>query len=420
MSDRIREKLQILADAAKYDVSCSSSGSDRKNKNKGLGDASHSGICHSYTEDGRCVSLLKILFSNVCIFDCAYCVSRRSNDVQRAAFTVQEVVDLTINFYRRNYIEGLFLSSGIFKSADHTMERMLQVVKKLRLEENYNGYIHLKTIPGASPELIHEAGLYADRMSINLEMPTEIGLKTFAPEKSHQEVQKDLGLVRDRLIQLKDERQIIKHVPKYVPAGQTTQMVVGAHQESDQDVLFMADKHYKEFKLKRVYFSGYIPINTENNYLPAVGSAPPLLRENRLYQSDWLMRFYGFEVNEIVNEKHPNLDLDVDPKLSWALRHPEQFPVDLNRADYQMILRVPGIGVKSAKKIVQARRFGKIHIDLLKKLGVAYQRAKFFIRCEDSPKFQKELSSSFIRQQILTQGSSKYVQQLSPQLSLGF
>ncbi|MCH4244235.1 putative DNA modification/repair radical SAM protein [Acinetobacter gerneri] len=419
MSDRIREKLQILADAAKYDVSCSSSGSDRKNKDKGLGDTG-SGICHSYTEDGRCVSLLKILFSNVCIFDCAYCVSRRSNDVKRAAFTVQEVIDLTINFYRRNYIEGLFLSSGIFKSADYTMERMLQVVKKLRLEENFNGYIHLKTIPGASAEIIHEAGLYVDRMSINLEMPTEDGLKKFAPEKTHQEVQKDLGIVRDRLIQFKDERKIIKSVPKFVPAGQTTQMVVGAHQETDQDIIMMADRHYKEFKLKRVYYSGYIPINSDEKSLPMIGSAPPLLRENRLYQSDWLMRFYGFAAEEIVDQRYPNLDLDVDPKLSWALRHPEMFPIDINQADYQMILRVPGIGLKSAKKIVQARRFSKIHIDQLKKMGVAYNRAQYFIRCADTPQFKKEQQPFQIRQQILQAGQSKYTAQLSPQLSLGF
>ncbi|WP_312969091.1 putative DNA modification/repair radical SAM protein [Acinetobacter gerneri] len=419
MSDRIREKLQILADAAKYDVSCSSSGSDRKNKDKGLGDTG-SGICHSYTEDGRCVSLLKILFSNVCIFDCTYCVSRRSNDVKRAAFTVQEVVDLTINFYRRNYIEGLFLSSGIFKSADYTMERMLQVVKKLRLEENFNGYIHLKTIPGASAEIIHEAGLYVDRMSINLEMPTEDGLKKFAPEKTHQEVQKDLGIVRDRLIQFKDERKIIKSVPKFVPAGQTTQMVVGAHQETDQDIIMMADRHYKEFKLKRVYYSGYIPINSDEKSLPMIGSAPPLLRENRLYQSDWLMRFYGFAAEEIVDQRYPNLDLDVDPKLSWALRHPEMFPIDINQADYQMILRVPGIGLKSAKKIVQARRFSKIHIDQLKKMGVAYNRAQYFIRCADTPQFKKEQQPFQIRQQILQAGQSKYTAQLSPQLNLGF
>lgn len=419
MSDRIREKLQILADAAKYDVSCSSSGSNRKNKDKEVGNTGN-GICHSYTEDGRCVSLLKILFSNVCIFDCSYCVSRRSNDVKRAAFTVQEVVDLTINFYRRNYIEGLFLSSGIFKSADHTMERMLQVVKKLRLEENFNGYIHLKTIPGASQEIITEAGLYVDRMSINLEMPTEAGLQKFAPEKTHAEVQKDLGIVRDRLIQLKDERKLIKTVPKFVPAGQTTQMVVGAHSETDQDIILMADRHYKEFKLKRVYFSGYIPINPEEKALPAVGSAPPLLRENRLYQSDWLMRFYEFSADEIVDDQHPNLDLDIDPKLSWALRHPEAFPVDINRADYKIILRVPGIGVRSAKKIVQARRFGQIHIDQLKRMGVAYNRAQHFIRCADTPKFKKDQQSHQIRQQILQSGQSKYQQQLSPQLGLAF
>jgi putative DNA modification/repair radical SAM protein len=419
MSDRIREKLQILADAAKYDVSCSSSGSNRKNKDKGLGNTG-SGICHSYTEDGRCVSLLKILFSNVCIYDCAYCVSRRSNDVKRAAFTVQEVVDLTMNFYRRNYIEGLFLSSGIFKSADYTMERMLQVVKKLRLEENFNGYIHLKTIPGASQEIITEAGLYVDRMSINLEMPTEAGLQKFAPEKTHAEVQKDLGIVRDRLIQFKDERKLIRSVPKFVSAGQTTQMVVGAHSETDQDIILMADRHYKEFKLKRVYYSGYIPINEQEKSLPAIGSAPPLLRENRLYQSDWLMRFYGFEATELVDEKHPNLDLDVDPKLAWALRHPEQFPVDLNRADYRMILRVPGIGVRSAKKIVQARRFGNIHIDQLKRIGVAYNRAQHFIRCADTPKFIKDQLPSQIRNQILQSGQSKYTQQLSPQLGFGF
>ncbi|MFN0297598.1 putative DNA modification/repair radical SAM protein [Acinetobacter albensis] len=419
MSERIREKLQILADAAKYDVSCSSSGSNRKNKDKGLGNTG-SGICHSYTEDGRCVSLLKILFSNVCIFDCSYCVSRRSNDVKRAAFTVQEVVDLTMNFYRRNYIEGLFLSSGIFKSADFTMERMLQVVKKLRLEENFNGYIHLKTIPGASQEMITEAGLYVDRMSINLEMPTEAGLQKFAPEKSHAEVQKDLGIVRDRLIQFKDERKLIRSVPKFVPAGQTTQMVVGAHSETDQDIILMAARHYKEFNLKRVYYSGYIPINEEEKALPAVGSAPPLLRENRLYQSDWLMRFYGFDARELVDEKHPNLDLDVDPKLSWALRHPEQFPIDLNSADYRMILRVPGIGVRSAKKIVQARRFGKIHIDQLKRIGVAYNRAQHFIRCADTPKFIKDQLPSQIRHQILQSGQSKYTQQLSPQLGFVF
>lgn len=419
MVERIREKLQILADAAKYDVSCSSSGSRRQNKEKGLGNTG-SGICHSYTEDGRCVSLLKILLTNVCIFDCAYCVSRRSNDVKRAAFTVQEVVDLTINFYRRNYIEGLFLSSGIFKSADYTMERMLRVVKKLRLEENFNGYIHLKAIPGASPEMITEAGLYVDRMSMNLVMPTEIGLKQFAPEKSHAEVQKDLAIVRDQFIQFQEERRVIRSTPQFVPAGQTTQMVIGAHTETDFDVLKMAHHHYHIYKLKRVYYSGYIPIQTDQTLLPAIGTPPPLLRENRLYQSDWLMRFYGFQWNELVSEHYPRLDLDVDPKLAWALRHPEYFPVDLNRADYSMILRIPGVGVRSAKKIVQARRFGSIRVDQLRKMGVAYSRAKHFITCLDHVPHQHDLQPNQLKQRILQESTSKYQQYITPQLSLGF
>ena len=418
MSERIREKLHILADAAKYDVSCSSSGSNRKNNNNGLGNSSAAGICHAFTEDGRCVSLLKILFTNVCIYDCAYCVSRRSNDIKRAAFTVEEVVQLTINFYRRNYIEGLFLSSGIVKSADHTMQRMVLIAKKLRQEERFNGYIHLKTIPGASEELIREAGLYADRMSINLEMPTEAGLKLLAPEKSHAEVRRDLGVVRNAIVQFNDERKIIRSTPKFVPAGQTTQLVVGASTETDRDVMWMAAAYYKKFELKRVYYSGYIPVRQDNR-MPALGSPPPLLRENRLYQTDWLLRFYGFQVQELLNEQHPNLDLQVDPKLSWALRHPEQFPVDINRADYQMILRVPGIGVKSALKIVQARRFGKIRIDQLKSLGVAYNRTQHFIRCADSPFQLNAPAPEQIRQMILNKSSPKASIAVS-QLSLGF
>lgn len=418
MSERLREKLNILADAAKYDVSCSSSGSNRKNKGKGVGDTG-AGICHSYTEDGRCVSLLKILFSNVCIFDCAYCVSRRSNDVQRASFTVDEVVVLTMNFYRRNYIEGLFLSSGIFKNADHTMERMLQVVKKLRLQENYNGYIHLKTIPGASEALIQEAGLYADRMSINLEMPTEAGLKLLAPEKSHAEVKHDLGIVHRSIVQFKQDRKLIRSTPRFVPAGQSTQMVVGATADTDRDVLHLADQYYKNFQLRRVYYSGYIPISQDNR-MPAIGTPPPLIRENRLYQTDWLLRFYGFGVQEIVNDAHPNLELEIDPKLSWALRHPEFFPLDINRADYQMILRVPGIGVKSARKIVQARRFGKLHSDQLQRMGVAYNRAQHFIRCADSVQSLRNPTPEEIRKRILAVANSKYATTLSPQLSLGF
>lgn len=419
MYDRIREKLTILADAAKYDVSCSSSGGNRKNTNKGIGDSSASGICHTYTEDGRCVSLLKILLTNHCIYDCAFCVSRRSNDVKRAAFTVEEVVELTMSFYRRNYIEGLFLSSGIFKNADFTMERLLRIVKKLRLEERFNGYIHLKTIPGASQELLTEAGLYADRMSINLEMPTETGLKLLAPEKSHEEVKKPLGLIQNTITQFKDEKKtgLIKSVPKFVPAGQSTQMVIGATPENDMEIMYTADKYYKDFSLKRVYYSGYIPISNDTR-MPGIGSQPPLLRENRLYQTDWLMRFYGFEVKELLNAKNPNLDIDVDPKLGWALRNLEQFPVDLNTADYQMILRVPGIGVSSAQKIVQARRFGRLYTYQVKKMGIAYSRAKFFIRCADTPYMLNELDAPRLKGLILSESSSKYLKVAQNQLSL--
>jgi putative DNA modification/repair radical SAM protein len=417
MSDRIREKLNILADAAKYDVSCSSSGSNRKNNNKGLGDANGGGICHTYTADGRCVSLLKILLTNHCIFDCAYCVSRKSNDIERAAFTVEEVVSLTMNFYRRNYIEGLFLSSGIFKNADFTMERLLKVVKKLRLEERFNGYIHLKTIPGASEELIREAGMYADRMSINLEMPTEAGLKLLAPDKSHQEVIEPLKLVQNQILQFNEEKKLIKSVPKFVPAGQSTQMVIGATPETDKDIMQTADHFYRNFNLKRVYYSGYIPISNDNR-LPILGSQPPLIRENRLYQTDWLMRFYGFNVNELLNDANPHLDIDIDPKLSWALRNLQHFPVDINVANYKMILRIPGIGVSSAKKIVQARKFGRLRIDQLKKIGVSYNRARHFIQCADTPAQIRDYQSTQIKSFILADSQSKYKKTTDNQLIL--
>ncbi|WP_421941712.1 putative DNA modification/repair radical SAM protein [Pedobacter sp.] len=417
MFDRIREKLNILADAAKYDVSCSSSGGTRKNDNKGLGNSHTSGICHTYTEDGRCVSLLKILLTNHCIYDCAFCVSRKSNDVKRAAFTVDEVVELTMNFYRRNYIEGLFLSSGIFKNADFTMERLLLIVKKLRLEQRYNGYIHLKTIPGASDELIKEAGLYADRMSINLEMPTEAGLKLLAPEKSHADVIKPLAFVQQNIVQFGEDKKLIKHVPKFVPAGQSTQMVVGATAESDKDIMYTANAFYKNYSLKRVYYSGYIPISNDNR-MPILGTQPPLLRENRLYQTDWLMRFYGFQVQEILNDENPNLEVDIDPKLSWAIRNMQHFPIDINKADYQMILRVPGIGIMSAKKIVQARKFGRLRIDQLKKIGIAYNRAKHFITCADSPYQLKDYQGTQIKAFILAESQSKYLKTAQDQLLL--
>lgn len=403
---RIEEKLMILADAAKYDVSCSSSGSNRKNKG-GLGDASGSGICHTYTEDGRCVSLLKILLTNHCIYDCAFCVSRKSNNVKRAAFSVDEVVDLTMNFYRRNYIEGLFLSSGIFKNADFTMERLMLIVKKLRLEQNFNGYIHLKSIPGASEELIKEAGMYVDRMSINLEMPTEAGLKLVAPDKDHDTVRKPLAYVDNQIKTFQSEKKLIKHVPKFVPAGQSTQMVIGATPENDFEIMSVANEFYKNYNLKRVYYSGYIPINNENSLLPQIGTTPPLVRENRLYQTDWLLRFYKFSLDEILNPNFTQLDLDIDPKLSWALRNPQFFPVDINTADYQTIIRIPGIGRQSAMKIIKARKFGKLREDQVKKMGIAFNRAKHFMICSDSIIPLGEKSTSWVKQNILSANNNK-------------
>lgn len=376
---KILEKLSILADAAKYDASCSSSGSKRANTGKGLGNSDGMGICHSYTEDGRCVSLLKILFTNHCIYDCAYCVSRRSNDVKRAAFTVEDVVDLTINFYRRNYIEGLFLSSGIFKNADYTMERLVRVAKTLRTQHNFNGYIHLKAIPGASPELLHEAGLYADRLSVNIEIPSEASLQKVAPEKNYSDIITPMNYLSDEKTRHLDEKKHFKKTPIFLPAGQSTQLIVGASPESDQQILSLASNLYQQQKLKRVYYSGYVPIATDSR-VPDL-KAPPLLRENRIYQADWLLRFYRFSVDEIVSAENPNLDLEIDPKLGYALRHPEKFPVDINTADYDMILRVPGIGVKSAQKIVSSRMHQRLHLDHLQKIGVILKRARYFIQC---------------------------------------
>ena len=416
MSERIREKLKILADAAKYDVSCSSSGSNRKNKNKGLGDTGN-GICHTYTEDGRCVSLLKILFTNVCIFDCAYCVTRKSNDIKRVSFTVQEVVDLTINFYRRNYIEGLFLSSGIFKDADHTMERLVRVAKKLRTEQNFNGYIHLKSIPGASDELMHEAGLYADRLSINLEIPTISGLKLLAPDKDHKDMFKPMNYLKNEIILKKEEKKLFKKAPSFTPAGQSSQMIIGAAKETDKDIMHTAARLYTGFNLKRVYYSGYVPVSNDNR-LPVIGTAVPMVRENRLYQTDWLMRFYGFNVNELLNDTNPNLDLDIDPKLSWALRNLNCFPIDINKANVHQILRVPGIGLQSAHKIVAARKFQQLNWDHLKKIGVALNRAKYFITCNSHQFERRDLSEMKIKQFILAGSGSKYLKTSVEQLSL--
>jgi putative DNA modification/repair radical SAM protein len=413
MWERIQEKLEILADAAKYDVSCSSSGSKRANKDKGIGNTTGTGICHSYTEDGRCVSLLKILLTNYCLYDCAYCVSRRSNDIQRAGFTVNEVVALTINFYRRNYIEGLFLSSGIFKNPDYTMERLVRVAKTLRTLHRFNGYIHLKTIPGCSEELIHEAALYADRLSVNIELPSEQSLRHLAPEKSKDSIIKPMSFLHDRITALADERKVIRHTPTFAPAGQSTQMVVGASPENDLQVMTIADSLYKKFGLRRVYYSGYVPVLSDHR-LPAPGTPVPMIRENRLYQTDWLLRFYKFSLHEVLNPQNPQLDLDIDPKLSWAFRNLDQFPVDINKAAYEMILRVPGVGISSALKIVEARRFKKLDLTDLRTLGAAFNRAKHFICTSDNR--PRDVLPSVLRRQILQQ--SKYQTTLTSQMDL--
>lgn len=417
MNERILEKLSILADAAKYDVSCSSSGSKRKNENKGLGNAEGMGICHAYTEDGRCVSLLKILLTNHCIFDCAYCVSRKSNTVKRAAFTVQEVVDLTINFYRRNYVEGLFLSSGIFSTPDDTMERLVAIARKLRTEERFNGYIHLKAIPGASDELLKEAGLYADRLSVNIEMPTEQSLQLLAPDKSQADVLKPMVYLKNEIASNQEERQQLKKAPLFAPAGQSTQMVIGATPETDYQVLNIANSLYQGMKLKRVYYSGYVPISDDNR-LPAIGTPVPMVRENRLYQADWLLRFYGFRVDELISADDPHLDMHIDPKLNWALKNLHQFPLDINKADLEMIQRVPGIGIQSAKKIVEARKFSKLNWDHLKKFNIVANRAKYFLNVKSDDYLRKDYSPQQIKNFILAYSQSKFATNHSPQLQL--
>ena len=400
MNEKIQKKLNILADSAKYDVSCASSGNTRKNTQGGLGNAVNCGICHSFTEDGRCISLLKVLMTNHCIYDCAYCINRRTNDRPRATLTPQELVDLTIGFYRRNYIEGLFLSSGVIKNPDFTMEQMMLVAKKLRLEERYNGYIHMKAIPGASQELIHAAGLYADRLSVNMEIPTNPELKRLAPEKSHEDIYRPMKLISTGILQNKEERKKYRGIRAFTPAGQSTQLIVGATPETDQQILSLATNLYGQQRLKRVYYSGYLPVNEYDQRLPAI-KTPPLVRENRLYQSDWLMRFYKFNANEIVTDDHPFLDLEIDPKLAYALRNYHLYPVNVNTADYEMILRVPGIGVQSAQRIIQARKFQKLNSYHLKKIGVVMKRAQYFITNNELPAAIHDLPVETLRSQII-------------------
>lgn len=375
----LSEKLRILSGAAKYDVSCSSSGSNRGGKKGSLGSASSSGICHSFTPDGRCISLLKILLTNCCIYDCSYCINRRSNDVERATFTADEVVNLTMNFYRRNYIEGLFLSSAIIKNANFTMEILTEVVEKLRNEHNFGGYIHLKAIPGADEELINKAGRLVDRMSVNLELPSDKSLKLLAPEKNKEEIFKPMKNIKNQIIINKDERRKYKNSSIFVPGGQSTQLIVGATKETDLNILTLSENLYNKFALKRVYYSAYVPVNSGKN-LPDIKN-PPTLREHRLYQGDWLLRVYGFNSNELLNEANPNFDINFDPKTTYALNNIHLFPVEINKASYEMLIRVPGIGIRGAKKIVSARRVNSLDFLDLKKLGIVLKRAQYFITC---------------------------------------
>lgn len=411
----IFDKLQILADSAKYDASCSSSGSSRKNLLNGIGNAHTSGICHSWGADGRCISLLKILFSNCCIYDCKYCVNRCTNNVKRATFTPREVADLTINFYKRNYIEGLFLSSAVIKSPDYTMELLIKTVTILRKEYLFNGYIHCKTIPGCSQDLISKLGNMVDRMSVNIELPSNNSLKLLAPQKQKDGILQPMSYISNKIHQNKLIKSKLK--TNFVPAGQTTQLIIGATPESDLKILTLSQNLYKKLSLKRVYYSAYISVNNDKN-LPTLES-PPLLRENRLYQADWLLRFYGFTADELLDEKHPNFNNILDPKCDWALRHLENFPVEINTADYYTLLRVPGIGVISAKKIIRARRSFMLDFESLQKLGVTLKRAKYFITCKGKY-FDKvyKFNSNFIETNLVYQERNQLQNNTFEQLSL--
>ncbi len=374
-------KLAILADAAKYDASCASSGSKSTRQGSKIGSTEGMGICHSYTPDGRCVSLLKILLTNYCIYDCQYCVNRVTSDTPRARFTVDEVVNLTMEFYKRNYIEGLFLSSGIIQNSDYTMEQLTRVAKNLRTQHRFGGYIHLKTIPGAAEELITEAGLWADRLSVNIELPTELDLKQLAPEKKKPQIVSAMSGIKDKIDETKSDRKSGMKPPKFAPAGQSTQMIVGATATPDNEILKTASELYTGQRLRRVYYSAYSPIPHADSLLP--GKSPPLVREHRLYQADWLLRFYGFDVNEIVVREDKNLDLEMDPKLAWALQQRDYFPVDVNTASREQLLRVPGIGARNVKRILAIRRHKRLRTDDLKKLRVAWKRTKSFVITED-------------------------------------
>ena len=397
----IYEKLQILTDAAKYDVACTSSGVERKGDGTGIGNCSKAGICHSFSTDGRCISLLKILFTNECIYDCKYCVNRSSNDVIRTSFTPDEICTFTMEFYRRNYIEGLFLSSGILKNPNYTMELIYAALYKLRHVCNFQGYIHVKAIPGADPILIQKVGFLADRMSVNLELPTAESLRLLAPHKSRKNILAPMRLVQEKSKENRQELTLYKSAPRFVPAGQSTQMIIGASPETDYQILRVAESLYQKFGLKRVFYSAFVAVN-EDKALPArTSDGPPLLREHRLYQADWLLRYYKFEANELLNEKNPNFNIFLDPKCNWALNHLEYFPVEVNRASYDVLLRVPGIGYKSAGRIVKARRFGSLGFEDLRKMGVVLKRALYFITCSGKMMYKTKIEEDYITRNLL-------------------
>ena len=412
----IDEKLNILSAAAKYDVSCSSSGSKRKNLNNGIGNAENSGICHSFTADGRCISLLKILLTNYCIYNCKYCVNASTKDVPRAMFTPDEIVSLTINFYKRNYIEGLFLSSAIFKTPNYTMELLLNVVKKLRIEEKFNGYIHLKAIPGADEALIKESGKYVDRMSVNIELPSASSLKLLAPQKSKENILAPMSTIKNSILENKDLKKNIKSTPLFVPGGQSTQLIVGATPESDYKILNLSENLYNRFNLKRVYYSAYVPVIKNDKVLPDI-IHPPLVREHRLYQADWLLRFYGFKAKELLKDENDSFDLNFDPKTSWALSNIDNFPIEINKASYGTLLRIPGIGVRSARRILITRKVHSLKFEDLKKLGIVLKRAKYFITCKGKYYGDVSFDEEKIRTRLLYMNRPKLENENSEQLN---
>lgn len=408
------DKLKILANSAKYDVACTSSGVDRKNGKAGTGSTVGCGICHTFSADGRCVSLLKVLMTNVCIYDCAYCVNRRSNDVPRAAFTPRELADLTIQFYRRNYIEGLFLSSGVIKSPDYTCEHLIKTVEILRDEYRFFGYIHAKAIPGADEKLLTRLGMLVDRMSVNIELPSEKSLSMLAPDKSKTSILKPMGFITGKLAENKSELTRYRHTPKFAPAGQSTQMIIGATEDTDFQILKLSQALYKKYRLKRVFFSAYMPVST-NPLLPAANTPPPLLREHRLYQADWLLRFYGFDAGELLDEQHQSFNPLVDPKCNWALSHMERFPLEVSRAPYEELLRVPGIGVTSAKRILTVRRVSRLSYEGLKKMGVVLKRAQYFITVNGKLNEGLRVSQDTALRSLISQQGLDYIRGQAPQ-----